>query len=325
MTLLRTGLVSLVLLLCFAYNVLADSSLLSALDKRDKFYDIVSADGKIFFAGYPGHIISTDKNGSNFESLLQKRKEALFALNDFDKNTFVAVGPHGLIIRSEDALKSWQDVKVETKVPLFDVATVKGTGSAWAVGHFNTILHSADKGKTWQPQQYELPEDAADEPGLNAVHFLDELTGWIVGEFGVILKTEDGGKTWLRKESPTEYTLYDVFFVNNERGVIAGAEGGVYITNDAGENWIKQEVSISQHMFDISVVGDDIHLVGQDGYYVVGSFKENAKWTAKRTGVYIWLNSIYFWNQKEGYAAGGRGTIVKTTDGGLSWKQISGR
>jgi|GEM_PF-4593516 len=325
MSLHRTGLLCLVLLLCLAVNVQADGDLLSALDKRDKFYDITPWNGKIWFAGYPGHIISADKAGNNFTENLSNSKNALFALSSFDKDSAVAVGPDGLIMRTGDAGKSWTTVKVETKVPMFDVSTVKGTGKAWAVGHFNTILYSEDYGKSWQFQKYELPEDAADEPGLNTVHFLDELNGWIAGEFGIILKTADGGKSWLKMESPTEYTLYDIYFKDANTGVLAGAEGGAYITKDAGASWVKQDLAAKQHMFDISVVGEDIHLVGQDGYHAKGSFAEKAKWTTKRTGVYIWLNSVYFISKKEGYAAGGRGTIVKTDNGGTSWKQISGR
>lgn len=52
------------------------------------------------------------------------------------------------------------------------------------------IMHSADKGGTWECFNTGMPCP------MNAIHMLNETTGWAVGELGTILHTNDGGKTW---------------------------------------------------------------------------------------------------------------------------------
>ncbi|MGI8467600.1 MAG: WD40/YVTN/BNR-like repeat-containing protein [Pyrinomonadaceae bacterium] len=47
----------------------------------------------------------------------------------------------------------------------------------------------------------------------------------------------------------------------------------------------------------------------------------NAAWTKQNSGTFAWLHSIYFVNEKQGWITGSNGTFLKTSDGGLTWKQ----
>ena len=104
-----------------------------------------------------------------------------------------------------------------------------GPKTGWAVGHFGTVLHTADGGETWQRQldgttaaklaleaaqaraqampgsesgrkrlaeAEQLVKDGPDKPFLD-LHFFDDRNGVIVGAFNLIFGTHDGGKTWL--------------------------------------------------------------------------------------------------------------------------------
>lgn len=317
---------ALVALLLLMTGVLyADSSVLESLDKRDKFYDIAQFAGKTWFVGYPGQLLTTADEGKTFLKHEAPVKVGLFAMASFDETCALWSGADGLIMRTEDAGKTFSKIEVETKTPLFDITTVKGGNDAWAVGHFNTILHSADRGKTWKVQRYELPEDEVDEPGLNAVFFINATTGWIAGEFGTILRTVDGGKTWEKRPSPVSYLLFDIQFLDELRGIISGAEGSIYTTTDGGETWTQKKFPSTRHMYSFSLVGDRLHAVGQDSYYATGPLTGEGDWKVGRSGVYIWLNAIHFLSDKKAFAAGGRGTILRTDNGGKSWTQLSGR
>ncbi len=324
MSTIRIGVLSLVVILLIAAPAWGGDPL-STLNHRDKFFDITPWNGGLWVSGYPGLLLETKDSGAAFSAVDVRSHFALYSLDYFDQKRAVVSGPAGFLSFTQDGGKSWQAVKIETKNPLFGIDAVEGSELAWVVGHFNTIFHSADGGKSWQRQQYELPEDAEDEPGLNAVCFINTTTGWIAGEFGVILHTKDGGKTWLRQQTPIETPLYDIEFVDDMHGAAVGGEGEILFTVDGGETWTKRELENKRHLFSLSLKDGILFAVGQDGIFASGPAFEDGDWSVHRTGIYTWLDSVYFVSKTEGYAAGGRATILKTTDGGKSWKALAGR
>lgn len=116
---------------------------------------------------------------------------------------------------------------------------------AWAVGDRGTILHSADGGRTWSPQ--EAPVDAR----LMSVWFVDARNGWTVGgatrpytlaSQGVVLATGDGGETWEPVTGHPLPALENVRFFSAEEGVVVGRASsmqasGVFATQDGGQTW----------------------------------------------------------------------------------------
>ena len=261
----------------------------------------------------------------SFQKVKIPEESALYAFDSFNDKCAVIVGQSGLVLRTEDGGATWTEVKTDTKNPLFAVETLPGTGLAWAVGHFNTILHSKDRGKTWEAQEYVMPEDAEDEPGYNAVYFLNEQTGWIVGEFGTVLRTDDGGMKWTLQASLERTPLYDVHFSNAENGVLVGASGLIATTADGGKTWAMKPAETKSHLFRLSLVGETLFAVGQEGMFVKGTLGADTNWSVAKTGIYTWLDAVLFLTAEHGYVAGGRGTLLETTDGGKTWKTLSGR
>jgi photosystem II stability/assembly factor-like uncharacterized protein len=107
----------------------------------------------------------------------------------------LAVGQGGLVLtsRSAGALWGYADLKLPTDVlAAWDFHGIYGVGDhVWVVGRpGSAVLHSPDRGATWQVVKTEQPLP------LNGVYFFDERRGWAVGELGSILATVDAGKTW---------------------------------------------------------------------------------------------------------------------------------
>ena len=292
---------------------------------RDRFYDITEWQGQLWLVGHPGFILRSSDKGQTWLETVGRTLEAHFSISAFDDTTALMSGLAGKIYRTEDGGKSWSTIQLETPNPMFNVFALPGTPHAWAVGHFNTLFYSGDKGKTWTRQIYEIPEDMEDEPGLNDVVFIDAQHGWIVGEFGTILVTEDGGKTWTVQASPVSTPLYAVEFLDAQRGAAVGSQGRIVVTEDGGLTWRIVPFEIKQHLFDLSIADGMLYAVGQDGMFVAGPLFGNEGWRATRTGVFTWLNSVLFFDAKNGLAAGGRGSILKTADGGKTWTTISGK
>jgi len=131
-------------------------------------------------------------NGVNQSSSIEPlaSKSLLLDISTIAQSRLVAVGQHGNILTSDDAI-SWQQANVPTQSTLTGVFFINNN-QGWAVGHDATILHTNDGGLTWQLQQ-SLPQK---EKPLFDVVFKDALHGIAVGAYGLFYRTVDGGKSW---------------------------------------------------------------------------------------------------------------------------------
>jgi len=108
----------------------------------------------------------------------------------------VAVGQGGLVLVSRNlggARWTYVDLQLPTNLQAeWDFHAVSCVGDhIWTAGRpGSAVLHSSDRGQTWEMLSTEQPLP------LNGLFFADKDHGWAVGEFGTILATIDGGKTW---------------------------------------------------------------------------------------------------------------------------------
>lgn len=145
-------------------------------------------------------------------------------------DALVSVGLHGLIQRSTDAGRTWQQVDCPVSSDLVQVR-FRDELNGWAVGHDAVVLHTSDGGNSWQLQldgrrlltllnTYYAPRaDKGDEsaalmlkevamaasssatPGVLAAPLLDVMfdelgNGFAVGAFGLLLHSTDNGQNW---------------------------------------------------------------------------------------------------------------------------------
>ena len=153
---------------------------------------------------------------------------------------FVAVGPRGVVLVSDDHAAHWHQVSVPVSSDLVAV-TFKSDTQGWAVGHDGQVLHTIDGGATWARELDGLQaaklmaeyyaKQPGDSPDLKAsrdeaqrflsdqggrpfldVWFDDERSGWVIGSFNIIFHTEDGGKSWVpwfdRVDNPNALNLH---------------------------------------------------------------------------------------------------------------------
>ena len=70
------------------------------------------------------------------------------------------------------------------------------------VGDSGTILHTTNRGETWQGQS------SGTTRNLDAVFFVNAATGTAVGDSGTILRTTDAGLSWTSQSSGTFSSLF---------------------------------------------------------------------------------------------------------------------
>ncbi len=104
--------------------------------------------------------------------------------------------------------------------------------------------------------------------------------------------------------------LQDVHFTNNQNGLVVGQGGLILVTNDGGKTWEKMEVDMSP-----PAARQRAGAPGTGGGPPPGFGR----------GGPADLYNIYFIDEKTGFITGGRGTILKTEDGGKTWARKMAR
>jgi len=234
---------------------------------------------------------------------LLARTDKLFDVDNASGDTFVAVGYNGLILRTEDAGASWEDVESGTGWTLNQVSFVGDNG--WAVGHNGAVISSRDGGKTWATQT------ADTEKTLMAVSFVDENHGWACGDESTWMWTDNGGETWNVKRMDVsqvglsefsslavpDIIYYSVQFLDRNIGWMVGEYGNVRYTTDGGKTWGAQHGSLL------------------DGLASQGGARDVMTMSA--------FFKVHFTDPQNGLLVGGGGAVAKTTDSGATWSWVA--
>jgi photosystem II stability/assembly factor-like uncharacterized protein len=202
----------------------------------------------------------------------------------------------------------------------------------WVVGANATILHTTDGGATWLPQVSNGLTD------ITAVQFLDNSRqGWAVGDQGVILHTTNGGETWDRQTSATEAFLQALQILPDGRqGWVVGGSGTILYTTDGGASWHSQPLSPDLSTVFLAAVhflpdGRQGWTVGGNGL-ILHTADGGTSWSPEISGTQRDLRAVQFLaDGRQGWIVGygapigdapnDTGTILRTTDGGLTWVQ----
>jgi photosystem II stability/assembly factor-like uncharacterized protein len=240
----------------------------------------------------------------------------------------------GLTGETEEEFTAEWNITLQTsgvEATLQEVFFDSNTGQGWIVGNDGIILHTTDKGATWEKQESGVAGV------LHSVSFVNESEGWAVGDSGTVIHTEDGGATWETQNTGVTEQLRSVFFANNSEGWAVG-EGGVIIeTKDGGLGWEPQDSGTNQTLEAIDfappkpgeVVIDRGWVVGVNGTIIHTS--TGGRGTGNRRGWMpqlskgvtdraVPLYGVYFPDDdKKGWIVGKQGTILRTSDSGQTW------
>ena len=197
-----------------------------------------------------------------------------------------------------------------------------------------------------------LRQANSETESLNGVAFLDGCQeGYVVGDAAAgspsnvadVLHTEDGGSTWTATSAdplaggediaavtvfPVSATLHRVLVARGTTD--AGAAMEIAYSDSKGAAWTTVEVGSTNGQYAVgpralySLGRNAIWLV-TDGGYIYKSEDGGASWTTQDAGVATSndLTHVYFVNESIGWAAGASDTILKTTDGGITWSTVT--
>lgn len=202
----------------------------------------------------------------------------------------------------------------------------------WGVGAGGGGVRTVDGGQTWVAM-----DTSIEGPRLWDVHFADAQNGFLVGETGVLNGSTDGGQSWDLLQSGGAGTTHGLDAVDAQHAWAANDGGEVLRTTD-GHFWQRVEVpGISTHG---AVNGVDFldpqrgwavgvnETFSGDNAVIVRSLDGGVSWTVQYQDVLgTALHAVEAIDAQRAVAVGTRytngGYVLRTTDGGASWQDVS--
>jgi len=296
---------------------------------NENFYSVHIIDDRAWIVGYYGAILHTPDRGQTWQIQQSPVRSALFSVRFANRDKGWIAGSYGTILHTGDGGKNWRAQRAGTTEHLFGLAMFD-ENHGWIVGSRGTTLRTEDGGRSWASSL--VPGDFT----FSGVSFIDRARGWIAGEFGVIFHTLDGGKSWLKQKSPVEVSfasgesrnLFGLNFNRADSGYAVGLDGLVLQTV-AGKGWevIRQATAANKltganHLFASAVLHDQVWTAGERGtlLYTNGDGKH---WQQVKAEIpRVSLNGIAFGKNGFGLVVGNRGVVLRTEDGGATWKKL---
>jgi photosystem II stability/assembly factor-like uncharacterized protein len=282
------------------------------------------------------------------------------SISFFDQSSGLCVGENSAVLRQlPPPDTAWVFTSPGNTEYLRDIEFVNHF-EGWAIGYYNTILHTSDAGETWTPYppgdtldySYWLSVEFTDSlhgwicgsggdlintrdggltwskyditpyVNLNSMFFLDSNFGWVVGDGDIRLKTVDGGHTWNGFPSYM-WNTYDVFFIDAMTGWVVGSNGFINKTYNGGINWVMQYSNTTSALNSVWFTDSLNGWIVGDDVTVLHTTDGGESWLPQSVPGNDFLFDIYFLNDLEGWITGYTGVILHTTDGGLNWTEES--
>lgn len=196
----------------------------------------------------------------------------------------------------------------------------------YACGSNGSIFKTTDGGSTWTRQTTGLTYE------LYAVDFVNATTGFVCGELGTVLVTTDGGASWTVIDTGITADLKGIYFSDASNGVACGSAGAIIRTTNGGLTWTEITTTATNDFNAVAMLSNGFLVaVGHKGQFYV-STDAGLTWASQTilradgNPVVTSLNAISKTHQGgtyTTYVVGNEATILRTTNNGTSWSDLS--
>jgi photosystem II stability/assembly factor-like uncharacterized protein len=165
------------------------------------------------------------------------------------------------------------------------------------VGYGGKAIETRDGGRNWA----KMPTGT--DLALYSVKFPDPEHGWIVGQDGLVIRTDDGGKTWAPQDSRAEFKdpdgetkrayLFAIDALDAQHAFAVGDRSMLSRTSDGGKTWTSKQVKM-----ELDLTGGEQLAAADPVFY-----------------------DVKFLDQKTGWITGEFGKVLRTEDGGETWRE----
>jgi len=215
---------------------------------------------------------STD-SGKTWEAQKLEKRAALIDVAACADESFVALDFHRQVWTGEAQGTGWRLAEGSMPEDFTPMALACAPdGGLWVVGTYSTVLHSSDRGASWQ--KTEFGEDAI----LTTIRFLDADHAVVAGEFGIVARSSDGGASWqMLPPIPDDFYAFDAWFTDTDTGWLTGRGGIILGTRDGGHSWTPESNAAGVPMYGF-VSGGHGHLFAVGELGLVQQRGSDGKW-----------------------------------------------
>lgn len=299
-----------------------------------------------WMSGANGTILHTSDGGAHWTAGSIGLSESIQSITPFDANSAaILVGYSGKILVTQDGGARWKDVSyqgggVQQYMPV-------SPSDIWAVSYASntaSLVHTTNGGTSWT--NVELPgvsTDPAYSRSVQTARFSDALHGWaVVVESGYNfntytyvyrqtgMRTADGGATWQNFDadpfalgSNGYYNTMFQFVNANTAFARLGYSDSVKRSIDGGVTWqpLPLPTLLWGYATSFQAFTADVIIVRDYANRTYLTVDGGAHWALREASgtPSPSLNSVWFFDSREGVAIGNDGSSVRTTDGGQTW------
>jgi photosystem II stability/assembly factor-like uncharacterized protein len=271
-------------------------------------------------AGANGTILKTTNGGTNWfaQTGTSSWIESLFFLNS---STGYGTGSGGTIIYTVNGGTNWATLPSGSTTGFHSIYFANSF-TGWVAGEFREIRRTTNGGLNWTAQF------SSSGPWFS-FYALSASTGFVTGWEGIIYKTTNSGVNWISVYSNAALSFYSLYFTSLTTGFVVGMglpTPPIYKTTDAGNNWSLVPVPFGNSLYSVHFPSS-LSGWGCGVDQIIFTSNGGLNWSYQTAGVPSSnFRSIFFANTTTGYAVGTLGTIIKTTNGGLTgFQQIQGK
>lgn len=234
-------------------------------------------------------------------------------------------------VRSEPAARGWVSQSIVDSLYFYAVSAVDAN-TAFASGEKGLLVKTANGGKSWHSQ---ISNTTLTLSGLSTWDGNTAMAaGNSMGGKSVIIKTSNGGMSWTQVHSGSAGGLTAIDLFSPRVAVAVGLHGSQFLTLDGGTTWTAASFTLDGWLTGVQLLAESSWVaVGSDwadqqGGYIAITTKQGNRFATRfihPADSLPGLKSVSFADASVGWAVGLNGTILKTTDGGLTWtRQASG-
>lgn len=272
----------------------------------------VGNNGLIMISTNSGNSWQTQNSGVNFH---------LYSLHFINNLTGWVVGGNTsgvsqrLIMKTTNGGVNWFLQYQSGLSALFDIAFTDSLNGT-SVGNFGGMMRTTNGGTNWV-------NVSGISMTLNDLVYINATTGYITGESGSIYKTTNAGMNWYQVNSGGFFdTQFAIEFSDVNTGYSVGSQGKIYKTTNGGDNWTALQNITTNTLRSIKFANAFTGYIsgtnlGND-CSILKTTNGGLNWFRQNTGTNNELKSLYCIDGNNVLTGGTYGTILKTTNGGVS-------